>query len=109
MLETSPKGDMIIEVRGSTLTQLAQRLSGRVDRNVLDKTGIAGRFNFRLEFTPDPHMPGQAIPAANAGTAADPGPDLFIALQEQIGLKLSPDRGPVSYLIIDYAEKATAN
>ena len=35
------------------MTQLAQRLSGRVDRTVVDKTGIPGKFNFHLEFTPD--------------------------------------------------------
>ena len=109
MLETSPKGDMIIEVRGSTMTQLAQRLSGRVDRTVVDKTGIPGKFNFRLEFTPDPHMPGQAAPAGNPAPPPDAGPDLFAALQEQAGLKLSSDKGPVSFLIVDHVEKPTAN
>ena len=39
----------------------------------------------------------------------DPGPNLFVALQEQIGLKLSSDKGPVSVLIIDHVEKPTAN
>ncbi len=115
------KGDMMIEVRGSTMTQFAQRLSGRVDRTIVDKTGIAGKFNFHLEFTPDPYMLGQAVPAgrggnvdnaANPGNPApspDPGPNLFVALQEQIGLKLSSDKGPVSFLIIDHVEKPTEN
>jgi len=40
---------------------------------------------------------------------ADAGPNLFVALREQIGLKLSPDRGPVSFLIIDHVEKPAAN
>ena len=96
-------GNTIIEVRGATMTQLAQRLSGRVDRTIVDKTGIAGRFNFRLEFTPDPHMPGNPAPSS------DGGPDIFAAIQEQIGLKLSPDKGPVSFLIVDHVEKPTAN
>jgi uncharacterized protein (TIGR03435 family) len=127
------KGNMMIEVRGSTMTQFAQRLSGRVDRTIVDRTGIAGKFNFHLEFTPDPYMRGQAAPpgrgedagnSANSGTnsganpgaspgnpapSADPGPDLFVALQAQIGLKLSSDKGPVSFLIIDHVEKPTAN
>ncbi|HUE01748.1 MAG TPA: TIGR03435 family protein [Bryobacteraceae bacterium] len=114
-------GVMMIEVRGSTMTQFAQRLSGRVDRTVVDKTGITGKFNFHLEFTPDPNMPGQSMPAgrggdpgnaANASNPAPPpdsGPNLFAARQEQIGLKLLSDRGPVSFLIIDHVEKPTAN
>jgi uncharacterized protein (TIGR03435 family) len=121
MMGPTGKGDMIIEVRGSTMTQFAQRLSGRMDRTVVDKTGIGGKFNFHLEFAPDPNMPGQTLPggrggdvgnAANPGNPVpppDPGPDLFVALQEQIGLKLSSDKGPVSFLIIDRVEKPTAN
>jgi uncharacterized protein (TIGR03435 family) len=115
------KGDMMIEVRGATMTQFAQRLSGRADRAVVDKTGISGRFDFHLEFMPDPITPGQGVPAGRGGdpgSAANPGspspptdprPDLFAALQEQIGLKLSSDKGPVSFLIIDHVEKPTAN
>ena len=121
IVERTGKGDMMIEVRGATLTQFAQRLSGRVDRAIVDKTGIAGKFNFHLEFAPDPYMRGQGVPAdrgGDAGNAAnpnipapppDPGPNLFAALQEQIGLKLASAKGPVSFLIIDHVEKPTAN
>jgi len=121
LMGPTAKGDMMIEVRGSTMAQFAQRLSGRVDRAVVDKTGIAGKFNFHLEFTPDPYMRGQALPAGRGGDAggtaaspnpappADSGPNLFVALQEQVGLKLSSDRGPVSFLIIDHVEKPGAN
>jgi hypothetical protein len=42
LMGPAEKGDMMIEVRGSTMTQFAQRLSGRVDRSIVDKTGIAG-------------------------------------------------------------------
>jgi uncharacterized protein (TIGR03435 family) len=120
MMGRTAKGDMMIEVRGSTMTQFAQRLSGRVDRTVVDKTGIAGKFNFHLEFTPDPYVGGQALPGVRGGDpngAASPnpspptdaGPTIFAALQEQIGLKLSHDRGTVSFLIIDHVERPTAN
>lgn len=120
IVERTGKGDMMIEVRGATMTQFAQRLSGRVDRTVVDKTGIPGKFNFHLEFTPDPNIPGQSVlpgggspgNVANPSDPApppDPGPNLFVALQEQIGLKLSSDKGPVSVLIIDHVEKPTAN
>jgi uncharacterized protein (TIGR03435 family) len=112
---------MMMEVRGATLTQFAQRLLGRVDRAVVDKTGIAGRFDFHLEFTPEPGIRGQAMPggrAGDAGNAANPGnlpaspdtgPGIFVALQEQLGLKLSSARGPVSFLIIDHVEKPSEN
>jgi len=123
MMGFTPIVDMTIEVRGANMTQFAQRLSGRVDRAVVDKTDVSSKlkFNFRLEFAPDPDMRGQAVPAGRGGDAgsvagssnpampADPGPNLFVALQEQIGLKLSPDKGPVSFLIIDRVQKPTAN
>jgi uncharacterized protein (TIGR03435 family) len=121
MLGTGRNGDMTIEVRGSTMTQLAQRLSGRVDRTIVDKTGIPGKFNFHLEFLPDPQMPGQGFPAGRGGelgntpspsdpaSSPDARPNLFAALQQQIGLKLSSDKGSVSFLIIDHVEKPTAN
>ncbi len=108
------KGEMTIEVSGSTTTQFAQRLSQFLDRTVVDKSGSAGKFNFHLEFTPDRNMPAQNALAGRGGDPADAanpdsGPDVFVALQEQIGLKLSSDKGPVSFLIIDYVEKPAAN
>jgi uncharacterized protein (TIGR03435 family) len=121
MMRPTGMGEMAIEVRGSTMAQFVQRLSQFLDRTVVDKTGIAGNFNFHLEFTPDANMPGQGAfagrggdpgDAANPGNPTPPpdaGPNLFAALQEQIGLKLSSDKGPVSFLIIDHAEKPTAN
>jgi uncharacterized protein (TIGR03435 family) len=83
-------------------------------------TGITGKFNFHLEFTPDSYMRGQSVPAGRGGDpgnaanpnpaqSADSGPNLFVALEEQIGLKLSSDKGPVSFLIIDQVEKPTSN
>lgn len=105
------KGGMMMEVRGVTMVQFAQRLSGRLDRTVIDKTGIAGQFNFHLEFSPDTAIPGQNLNGAGQTEAPlDPDrPSLFTALQEQIGLKLTPDKGPVSFLVIDHVEKPTAN
>ena len=65
-------------------------------------------------------MRGQSVPAGRGGDpgnaanpnpaqSADSGPNLFVALEEQIGLKLSSDKGPVSFLIIDQVEKPTSN
>jgi uncharacterized protein (TIGR03435 family) len=105
IIGSDPKGTAWMEVRGANMTQFAQRLSGRVDRRVVDKTGIAGRYNFRLEFAPDT-APRAAV---DNPPPADPGPTIFAALQEQIGLKLAPEKGPVEFLVIDHVEKPTAN
>jgi uncharacterized protein (TIGR03435 family) len=106
---------MMIEVRGSTMTQFAQRLSQFVDRTVLDRSSIQDKFNFKLEFAADPNMPGRRPFAGRGGDPGNPapppdaGPDLFVAVQEQMGLKLSSEKGPVSFLIIDCVEKPTPN
>jgi uncharacterized protein (TIGR03435 family) len=121
MMESNAKGDMIIEVRGSTTAQFAQRLAGRLDRTVIDETDVNGKVNFHLEFTNGAYVGGQAVPPGSGGdvdSAANPanqttlsetGPNLFAALQEQIGLKLAPDRGPIGFLIIDHVEKPASN
>jgi uncharacterized protein (TIGR03435 family) len=107
------KGGMKLDVLGSTMAQLAQRLSMRLDRPVVDETGVPGKFNFHVEFAPDPTIRGQMLPAARDGAAppADPlsatdqGPTLPVALQEQLGLKLSAAKGTVPILVIDHVEK----
>jgi len=120
LLMTGPvaNGGIMMELRGSTTKQLAQTLSGRLDRPVVDKTEIAGLYTFHLEFAPDPGMPGFQVPrpepgAAGAGSNPAPAdtalPTIFTALQEQLGLKLTSEKGPVQYLIIDHVEKPSAN
>lgn len=104
LIKPAEKGNIMLELQGSTVTQLVQRLSGFVGRPVIDNTGITGKFDFPLEFAPI--NPG-ADPAAEP--APDSGPNIFVALQEQIGFKLSPGKGLVSFLIVDHAEKPSAN
>ena len=69
-----------------------------VGRPVINKTGIAGLFDIRLEFTPE-----QNSDEANAG------PSIFTALQEQLGLKLIPARGLQEFLFIQHVEKPSEN
>ena len=81
----------------------AQAFSGPSGRMVVDRTGLAGSWEFELNYAPDQR--GQA-PAANA--AADPDlPSFFTAIQEQLGLKLESTKGPVDVVVIDSVEQPT--
>jgi uncharacterized protein (TIGR03435 family) len=92
---------------GATMQQLAANLTVRLERFVFDKTGLTGRFAFTLAFTPD-RMPTEAPPPGIP--PIDPnGPSLVTALQEQLGLKLEPARGPVDVLVIDSVEHPAAD
>jgi len=74
------------------ISQLAASLGFFVGRFVVDKTGLAEGYDMELTWTPD----------EAAGGGAD-GPSLFTAIQEQLGLKLVPERGPVNVLVVDRA------
>jgi uncharacterized protein (TIGR03435 family) len=69
---------------------------------VINRTGLAGEFQFELSWLQD--MQAGAAPAA-----ANDGPSLFTALQEQLGLKLESSRGPVEVLVIESVERPTPN
>jgi uncharacterized protein (TIGR03435 family) len=75
---------------------LTQTLGRQLDHPVLDRTGLPGRYDFKLEWSPD-----ESNPAA--------GPSIFTAVQEQLGLKLETQTGPVEILVIDHAEKPSEN
>ncbi len=88
-------------VRGGTMTLLAQQL-GRyagVGRPVVDLTNVTGQFDWELKWTPD--APDGNIPAD--------GVSIFTALQEQLGVKLEPARGPVDVLVIDSVAPPSEN
>ena len=84
-----------------------------VQRTVVDKTGLSGNFDFYVRWTPERLPPRPAgVPADQPirmnGLEIDPnGPSIFTALQEQLGLKLEPARGPVEVLVIDHVERPT--
>jgi bla regulator protein blaR1 len=98
-------------VGGSPMTQIATSLAMFAGRIVVNKAGLAGNYDFMLSWTPD-QMPGagQRPPGAPEPPPIDPnGPSLFTAVQEQLGLKLDSQRGPVAMLVIDRAERPTEN
>lgn len=91
---------------GLTMSELANGvLPLYVGRTVVDRTGLAGSFDWAFEWTPD-----QLLPVVGGDTRIDPnGPSLFAAIQEQLGLKLESANGPVSVLVIERAELPTEN
>ena len=104
-----------LEGKKISMAQLANTLSGIVGPPVIDKTGYAGGgFDFHLEFAREvtASLPNLASASGDngLGTAGDSaGPSIFTALQEQLGLKLEASKRPVEILVIDRAEKASAN
>jgi uncharacterized protein (TIGR03435 family) len=107
------------------MSGLAEDLSRQLDLPVVDMTGLTGKYDFTLYFSPE-GLAGMRLPAGLAPpppNAAPPGeggggmpavstpdgqsnPSLFAAIQEQLGLKLEQRKGPVDLLVIDHLEKA---
>jgi uncharacterized protein (TIGR03435 family) len=105
----SPSG-MIMAFRNSPMSQFTALLQNSMDRPVVDQTGLSERYDFTLNFKPDP---AQAAllggPAAPAGDNSDAALDIFAAFQQQLGLKLEPTRAPVDVLVIDKVAKPSEN
>jgi uncharacterized protein (TIGR03435 family) len=89
---------------GLPASQMAQAFSGQSGRMVVDRTGLPGSWDFELNFAPE----GRGGPGGPDAPAADPNaPSFFTAIQEQLGLKLEPTKGPVEVLVIDSIEHPT--
>jgi len=103
---TIDSGRSRLHVAGSdnTLALLAGELAQTLGRPVLDNTGIAGRYDLTLKWTPDDGPP----PMLN-GEPDTSAPNLFTAIQEQLGLKLEPTKAPVPVLVVDHAEMPSEN
>jgi uncharacterized protein (TIGR03435 family) len=98
------------QVRGigaqkSSMAEFARQLSMQLGKNVVDKTGMTGQYDFNLQWSEaaanSDGATNDAVPAA--------GPSLFDAIQEQLGLKLVPQQGPVDVVVIDHVELPEAN
>jgi uncharacterized protein (TIGR03435 family) len=92
-----------------SMPQLADLLTlagqPELGRPVIDKTGLKGVFDISLNWTPEnPLAAGRNDPDARA-TENVIGPDIFRALQQQLGLRLESQKGPVEFLVIDRAER----
>ena len=105
-LMTIPKPNHVrlTGTRNTTMPLIATYLSsiGELDRPVIDETGLEGRFDFSLEFTPDSSLP------APGDADAEPGPSVTTfraALQEQLGLRLEATKAVRSVLVVDAVER----
>ena len=106
-------GVMTADVFGVTMEEFVGRaLANWAGRPVIDKTGLTGRYDLHLEFSRDALSPPMRLngveqpvpPAPDAGA-----PSIFTALQEQLGLKLSPEKAPIDVIVVDSAAKPDAN
>lgn len=98
-------------VEGTTMrmADLTGNFSVILGRPVVDRTGITGTFRVHLAFTPDDTMPQFPGPSDNPAPTAEAGPNIFTAVQEQLGLKLETGKGPVEVIAIDHVDKPSEN
>jgi uncharacterized protein (TIGR03435 family) len=123
ILPGTPKRHMMmgfgqLSGEGVPLSFLAETLSRQLGRVVLDKTGLKGNYDLDLKWTPDPSQGmmggGPMGPGGPGGPGMPPppdpnGPTIFTAIQEQLGLKLESQKGPVDIIVIDHIEKPSEN
>jgi|SRR5215472_4433702 len=80
------------------------------DRPVVDQTGLTGRYDLTVTFTPDESMfNGHSLGFPKLDEGVEPAPNLFEAMQQQLGLKLTPEKAQVDVLAVDHVEKPSAN
>jgi uncharacterized protein (TIGR03435 family) len=103
-------GGLTLTGQAVSFDYLARTLSQQLRRIVVDKTGLAGTYDFTLHFMPEqgglqtePENP--SLPAS----ADTNGPSLFTAVQEQLGLKLESGKSPVEIIVIDHVERPSGN
>jgi bla regulator protein BlaR1 len=94
-----------------SMADFVRALSDQLGRPVLDKTGLTGRYDLNLQWTPDdsqvPMFKATGTPSASQSAAS--GSSLFTTMQDQLGLKLESQDSPVEILVIDHVEKPSEN
>ncbi|HEV8612488.1 MAG TPA: M56 and DUF3738 domain-containing protein, partial [Gemmatimonadales bacterium] len=100
-----------IDARRGTMGMLAAVLANWLRRPVVDRTGLTGNYDYTVKYAPDTAGPAArgALGGPETNQADITGPSIFSALQEQLGLKLESARGPVEVIVIDRAERPSAN
>ena len=86
-----------------TASELAGSLSWLLSKPILDKTNLNGKYDVELQWTPE------SVEMRSGPSSEQDIPDIFTALQEQLGLKLQPAKGPVRMFVIDHIERPSDN
>lgn len=119
-IEAVPRPSQIILMGGrdTTLEMMADSFSiGRLGRPVVDETGLTGKYDFTLNWAPQPGTfrtgPGAASQDESASGSQGPafleGPTFLEAVKDQLGLKLKPGIAPMKVLVIDHVERPSEN
>lgn len=99
---------VLMPARNGTIAEFAAVMQRTVlDRPVVDKTGLTGKYDFDLEWTPDEGQFGGAFKVSPAEDS--PKPSLFAAVQQQLGLRFEATRGRVEVMVMDRVERPSAN
>jgi uncharacterized protein (TIGR03435 family) len=101
-------GTLTYRAGNITMTALASAMRPYAGREVVDRTGLTGEFDFNLQFAAPPTT-GPADAGGAPAAPLDEAASVFTALQEQLGLKLESTRGPVEVMVIDSADRPTEN
>ncbi|MEO8368610.1 MAG: TIGR03435 family protein [Candidatus Solibacter sp.] len=112
MIRSRRPGGAPVTFYGATMADLARGLTRLLDREVIDRTGLAGVFDIRLELSTSDMFP--LVPRASSGTdgalsAADPQGLTIFGAVDKLGLKLTPAKGTVEILVIDHVERPSKN
>ena len=106
----SSNGDVHLKAQSMLASGLANMLSGFLHREVVDKTGLAGKYDFTLDWSPEENeMLAPPSGKQDVSASAPSGPSIFTALQEQLGLKLESTKGPVDTIVVDHVEMPSEN
>jgi uncharacterized protein (TIGR03435 family) len=105
---TGPSGQIV--GRAQTMSELATLLGNQLNKPVVDKTGLTGKYDIQVEYTPDMNgtqmpPPGAEGRPATGAEASLPGSNLASAIEQQLGLRLAKSKAKLDMVIVDKAEK----
>jgi uncharacterized protein (TIGR03435 family) len=106
----APGGGMTFNVRNAPFASIANALQGNLlDQPVVDLTGLPGKYDFQVKFTPDASQLANMGPLPPVAADPDGPPDIFAAFQQQLGLKLESTKTSVDVMVIEKIEKPSDN
>lgn len=103
-----------LTAQGVPIISMVRSLTMQLHRTVIDQTGLTGKYDFSLHWTPDDGAlsvkdGAGSLPAGSSAASDSSGPSIFTAIQEQLGLKLESKKGPVEIVVIDHVERPSPN